>query len=268
MSALTLTGLGGFLLLVLVVVVVAVILLSRTRVSAPSAAPGQSVSESAFWADFANLRQRLRKRRPCSYPKCPNQEGWLCAYAATSERCKVVLCDDHVVMIDNLPFCTRHAAVLHQQREKEARAKRLLENPAASRDDLVVELLKEVCRRLEKDIVAVLNAAAAGRGELKVSWDQTVGESWDGPKRLGWQKSWGLHNASAYLIRVIVRIGTDEPPTATMLINQRVVFERVPDWIAVQVVGRQPTQQDYDRFVEDAINALRAGIIGQMAPLA
>ena len=257
-------ALGVFLIVVVVAVLVGTIALSRTR-SGQAALPGHSVSESAFWNDFAEVRARLRRRRPCQHPGCVRKDGWLCAFGDSGGHCKVILCDDHVLMVENMPFCAHHAAVIHQQRHAEELARRAQET--GTREDLVVQLLKEICRRVEPGLLAILSEMTQDKPELTISAEGGVGEAWEGIRRLGWQRTWGVHNVGGYVLRVIVRVGTDEPPTASALVNKQICLSRVPDWIAAQVAGRAPTVDDYSRFEADLLAGVRAAITGQLAPL-
>jgi hypothetical protein len=168
-------------------------------------------------------------------------------------------------MLDNLPFCAHHAAVIHQQRHAAELSRRAQET--GSREDLIVQLLKEISRRVEPGIIAILNEVTHGKPELAISAEGGVGEAWEGIRRLGWQRTWGVHNAGGYVLRVIVRVGTDEPPTAYALVNKQICLARVPDWVAAQVAGRAPTVDDYGRFEADLLAGVRAAITQQLAPL-
>lgn len=199
----------------------------------------------------------------CSYPSCPEQEGWLCSYREKSgRRCETRWCKKHIELVGGNTYCHRHAGVVRALSPTEGSILEVKSQP--SLDDRAVPLLNQLCEAVDADITKLLTECAAGRSDIQVARQKTVQEVWVDQERVAWQVSWGLSTSRGYLLRAAIRVGVPEPPVVQAVVANHVIFQDVPYWISRRMRGEPAEASDHKRYVTNLTEAVDQAVRDRM----
>src|SRR4030088_2275202 len=182
----------------------------------------------------------------CTYSDCQERRGWACAYKdLTGRECKSWWCRRHIQFIERTPFCPRHASVIRALAPTANTIFEIKNRPAV--DDRALPLAALVAEDVDKDVTELVRRRYQNRKDVTLARDRTVRQTWSGRNEVAWERSWAALKSQGYLIRIAVRVSTDEPDTVQLLIGNTVVFKEVPDWISRRREGEPPDHGDRAR---------------------
>jgi hypothetical protein len=183
----------------------------------------------------------------CTYSDCQERRGWACAYTdLTGRKCNSWWCRRHIQFIERTPFCPRHASVIRALAPTANTIFEIKNRPAV--DDRALPLAALVAEDIDKDVTELVRRRYQNRKDVTLARDRTVRQTWSGRSDVAWERSWAALKSQGYLIRISVRVATDEPDTVQLLIGNTVVFKEVPDWISRRREGEPPDHADRARF--------------------
>jgi len=183
----------------------------------------------------------------CTYSDCQERRGWACAYTdLTGRKCNSWWCRRHIQFIERTPFCPRHASVIRALAPTANTIFEIKNRPAV--DDRALPLAALVAEDIDKDVTELVRRRYQNRKDITLARDRTVRQTWSGRSDVAWERSWAALKSQGYLIRISVRVATDEPDTVQLLIGNTVVFKEVPDWISRRREGEPPDHADRARF--------------------
>jgi predicted Ser/Thr protein kinase len=183
----------------------------------------------------------------CTYSDCQERRGWACAYTdLTGRKCHSWWCRRHIQFIERTPFCPRHASVIRALAPTANTIFEIKNRPAV--DDRALPLAALVAEDIDKDVTELVRRRYQNRKDITLARDRTVRQTWSGQKDVAWERSWAALKSQGYLIRISVRVATDEPDMVQLLIGNTVVFKEVPDWISRRREGEPPDHADRARF--------------------
>ncbi|TAN35101.1 hypothetical protein EPN29_00295 [bacterium] len=191
----------------------------------------------------------------CTYSDCQERRGWACAYKdLTGRECKSWWCRHHIQFIERTPFCPRHASVIRVLAPTANTIFEIKNRPAV--DDRALPLAALVAEDLDKDVTELVRRRYQNRKDVTLARDRTVRQTWSGRNDVAWERSWAALKSQGYLVRISVRVTTDEPDTVQLLIGNTVVFKEVPDWISRRREGEPPDHADRARFGKKLFGAI------------
>ncbi len=191
----------------------------------------------------------------CTYSDCQERRGWACAYKdLTGRECKSWWCRRHIQFIERTPFCPRHASVIRALAPTANTIFEIKNRPAV--DDRALPLAALVAEDIDKDVTELVRRRYQNRKDITLARDRTVRQTWSGRSEVAWERSWAALKSQGYLIRIAVRVATDEPDTVQLLIGNTVVFKEVPDWISRRREGEPPDHADRARFGKKLFTAI------------
>jgi hypothetical protein len=191
----------------------------------------------------------------CTYSDCGERRGWACAYKdLTGRECKSWWCRRHIQFIERTPFCPRHASVIRALAPTANTIFEIKNRPAV--DDRALPLAALVAEDVDKDVTELVRRRYQNRKDVTLARDRTVRQTWSGRNDLAWERSWAALRSQGYLVRIAVRVTTDEPDTVQLLIGNTVVFKSVPDWISRRREGEPPDHADRARFGKKLFHAI------------
>jgi predicted Ser/Thr protein kinase len=191
----------------------------------------------------------------CTYSDCQERRGWACAYKdLTGRECKSWWCRRHIQFIERTPFCPRHASVIRALAPTANTIFEIKNRPAV--DDRALPLAALVAEDIDKDVTELVRRRYQNRKDVTLARDRTVRQTWSGRNEVAWERSWAALKSQGYLIRIAVRVSTDEPDTVQLLIGNTVVFKEVPDWISRRREGEAPDHADRARFGKRLFGAI------------
>src|SRR5579872_5481830 len=183
----------------------------------------------------------------CTYSDCNERRGWACAYKdMTGRKCSSWWCRRHIQFIERTPFCPRHASVIRALAPTANTIFEIKNRPAV--DDRALPLAALVAEDVDKDVTELVRRRYQNRKDVTIARDRTVRQTWSGRTDVAWERSWAALKSQGYLIRIAVRVATDEPDMVQLLIGNTVVFKEVPDWISRRREGEPPDHADRARF--------------------
>jgi predicted Ser/Thr protein kinase len=183
----------------------------------------------------------------CTYSDCQERRGWACAYTdLTGRKCNSWWCRRHIQFIERTPFCPRHASVIRALAPTANTIFEIKNRPAV--DDRALPLAALVAEDIDKDVTELVRRRYQNRKDITLARDRTVRQTWSGRSDVAWERSWAALKSQGYLIRISVRVSTDEPDTVQLLIGNTIVFKEVPDWISRRREGEPPDHADRARF--------------------
>ena len=191
----------------------------------------------------------------CTYSDCNERRGWACAYKdLTGRECKSWWCRRHIQFIERTPFCPRHASVIRALAPTANTIFEIKNRPAV--DDRALPLAALVAEDVDKDVTELVRRRYQNRKDVTLARDRTVRQTWSGRNDVAWERSWAALRSQGYLIRIGVRVTTDEPDTVQLLIGNSVVFKSIPDWISRRREGEPPDHADRARFAKKLFHAI------------
>ncbi len=183
----------------------------------------------------------------CTYSDCSERRGWACAYTdMVGRKCNSWWCRRHIQFIERTPFCPRHASVIRALAPTANTIFEIKNRPAV--DDRALPLAALVAEDVDKDVTELVRRRYQNRKDVTIARDRTVRQTWSGHNDVAWERSWAALKSQGYLIRIAVRVTTDEPDVVQLLIGNTVVFKEVPDWISRRREGEPPDHADRARF--------------------
>src|SRR5260221_3374336 len=117
-----------------------------------------------------------------------------------------------------------------------------------------------VAEEIDKDVTELVRRRYQNRKDVTLARDRTVRQTWSGRNEVAWERSWAALKSQGYLVRIAVRVSTDEPDTVQLLIGNTVVFKEVPDWISRRRDGAAPHHGDRARFGKPPVGAVHAHV--------
>ena len=191
----------------------------------------------------------------CTYSDCGERRGWACAYKdLTGRECKSWWCRRHIQFIERTPFCPRHASVIRALAPTANTIFEIKNRPAV--DDRALPLAALVAEDIDKDVTELVRRRYQNRKDVTLARDRTVRQTWSGRNEVAWERSWAALKSQGYLIRIAVRVATDEPDNVQLLIGNTIVFKEVPDWISRRREGEPPDHADRARFGKKLFSAI------------
>ncbi|MGH7903163.1 MAG: hypothetical protein ACREPA_03415 [Candidatus Dormibacteraceae bacterium] len=199
----------------------------------------------------------------CRWPDCPKAASWRCGYRdGTGRRCDY-WCDEHLERDGDHTWCRRHSNTI---RRLSARAGTIYEiKSVAQLDDRGPNLVASLAEELGPEVRAMLIRYYGEMAGHQIVSDPAIRESrttkpapgsqeGDGHaadqlrEESGWQIGWGACTSQGYVWRASLRVTRQEPPVVQLVINSRVVYAAVPDWIAGRERGPAGDGQDRVHF--------------------
>jgi tRNA A-37 threonylcarbamoyl transferase component Bud32 len=191
----------------------------------------------------------------CTYSDCQERRGWACAYKdLTGRECKSWWCRRHIQFIERTPFCPRHASVIRALAPTANTIFEIKNRPAV--DDRALPLAALVAEDVDKDVTELVRRRYQNRKDVTLARDRTVRQTWSGRNEVAWERSWAALKSQGYLVRIAVRVTTDEPDMVQLLIGNTVVFKEIPDWISRRREGEPPDHADRARFGKKLFSAI------------
>src|SRR6195256_3438595 len=224
--------------------------------------PVEAISNEIAVAEEEEHRQPMPARsdghKPagvCTYSDCQERRGWACAYKdLTGRECKSWWCRRHIQFIERTPFCPRHASVIRALAPSANTIFEIKNRPAV--DDRALPLAALVAEVVDKDVTELVRRRYQNRKDVTLARDRTVRQTWSGRNEVAWERSWAALKSQGYLVRIAVRVSTDEPDTVQLLIGNTIVFKEVPDWISRRREGEPPDHADRARFGKKLFGAI------------
>src|SRR5947209_10642489 len=183
----------------------------------------------------------------CRWSDCNEKRGWACAYKDLQGReCRTWWCRRHITFIERTPFCPRHASVIRALSPTANTIFEIKNRPAV--DDRALPLAALVAEDVDKDVTELVRRRYQNRKDVTSARDRTVRQTWSGRNDVAWERSWAALKSQGYLIRIAVRVASDEPDIVQLLIGNTLVFKEIPDWISRRREGEPPDHADRARF--------------------
>jgi predicted Ser/Thr protein kinase len=183
----------------------------------------------------------------CTYSDCQERRGWACAYTdLTGRKCNSWWCRRHIQFIERTPFCPRHASVIRALAPTANTIFEIKNRPAV--DDRALPLAALVAEDIDKDVTELVRRRYQNRKDVTLARDRTVRQTWSGRNEVAWERTWAALKSQGYMIRISVRVTTEEPDVVQLMIGNTVVFKEVPDWISRRREGEPPDHADRARF--------------------
>jgi len=174
--------------------------------------------------------------RKCLRTDCQQAGAWACAYRdSDGNTCETAWCAQHVVFVDEEPYCARHAAVIRALATSAATNWALRERPPV--DDRAMPLAASLREVIDSDVREMLRHRLQAAGAIQVVADGDVRRvqrndtTW-------WEVSWAALRERECLVRVDVRVD-GRAATVAALVNDMVAFESPPEWIGTSDAGAQ-----------------------------
>src|SRR5437016_3988016 len=152
----------------------------------------------------------------------------------------------HSQVFDRTPFCPRHASVIRALAPTANTIFEIKNRPAV--DDRALPLAALVAEDVDKDVTELVRRRYQNRKDVTIARDRTVRQTWSGRNDVAWERSWAALKSQGYLIRIAVRVASDEPDIVQLLIGNTLVFKEIPDWISRRREGEPPDHADRARF--------------------
>ncbi len=227
--------------------------------TAPPIPPTPPPPRTNFKIRFPGSRRKAAKEDleagGCTYAGCPAREGWPCGYTdPTGNRCDTWWCKDHIVFLENMPFCPRHANVLRALSTTAGTIREIKVLPSVH--DRSLPLAHMVAEDVDKDLTELLRRRYQGRPDVNVSADPAVRQNWVTRADLAWERNWSAVQHQGFLTRITLRVTTQQPDVVTVVIGNNIVFNEVPDWIARRRDGGPPDEADRARFAARIVEAV------------
>jgi hypothetical protein len=169
----------------------------------------------------------------CGERTCPERAEVACRYVDRAGRaCLTAWCAKHHEVVDEVPYCRRHAGVMSA-----LGAGTEVGAPLPDVDNRTPSLMHWVVRGLDADLTTLLEGMAdPQKGERVVT--EGVQER-PGRKRepTRWASSWMLCDNSAVSLRVTVEITESSDPEVVVRVGRDVVASQVPPWITRRARG-------------------------------
>lgn len=208
---------------------------------------------------FARFRRRYGEGE-CSFSGCPNQQGWVCAYAeGPGLRCGRRFCADHTTMLNGKPYCPRHASVVKALATTNGTIHEVKRPPGVN--DRAVPLLALIAGDVDGRVTGLLAQLYEERPEVRVAARRSVQEVHIDFDRVAWQKSWTAYTANGFESVVSVRVGITEPPVVQALVGDHMVFQGTPDWIVRRHRGEPPDKNDRPNFSNRLVGSVQAELV-------
>jgi hypothetical protein len=172
----------------------------------------------------------------CSERGCDSHIAVPCTYIdRRGLACETGWCEDHMVLIDGLPLCRRHASVLRAISEAER-----LTPP--DRNNRAPSLVEWVAEDLDGDIRAELD-------RVKLPGDQFYAEpahlAHIGPARVrAWVRSWKLMDHTGFSHWVTVDVPEASQTEIAVRVDGNVVAHTEPPWIKARRDGVTLTPEE------------------------
>lgn len=191
----------------------------------------------------------------CWHTGCNANEGWACTYVDASKRqCETWWCKQHVVWVEDRPFCPRHASAVKALAVTAGTIREIKHLPAV--DDRALPLAALVAQDVNKDFTELLRRRHQGRKDVRIAVDPTVRQHFINRTELAWERSWAALRGNGYLNRIAVRVVTSQPDSVQLVIDNAVVWSAVPDWITRHREGDQAEPGDRARFRSQLVQVL------------
>src|SRR5258708_40148748 len=109
---------------------------------------------------------------------------------------------------------------------------------------------------IDKDVPDIARRRYQNRKDVTLARDRTVRQTWSGRNEVAWERSWAALKSQGYLVRIAVRVSTDEPDTVQLLIGNTGVFKEVPDWLSLRREGEAADHADRARVGKRLFGAI------------
>ncbi len=180
----------------------------------------------------------------CGRSGCSERAVWRCDYVDRLGRTCHTWCARHVVFDGRRHWCQRHANVV---RRVLARAETIYDpGVLPDIDDRMPHLVWLIVEEMDGLLrTALTGSPVAGAFDLitdpavrsvvladqRLIADPTGAIIHESRRRRSWQRGWGVVAPTGYLRRISVRSISAEPPVIDLLVDSRVAWEGVPEWI-------------------------------------
>ncbi len=196
----------------------------------------------------------------CTVSYCTSRTTWQCAYTdATGAICGTHWCADHLLVVDRVPFCRRHAGVAGLLL---SRVGTLLEMPIPRVDDRSLPLLLRIAAQLDERVVALLHHLYRERYDVEIAPHATIRGYSEQGQPMGWQAQWAATLTTGHQTVIGVRTSLGEPPRVAITRDRHVLREGIPDWIL---------ERDEDRWNgagdPEFVDALFGALVGSFSGL-
>jgi len=167
--------------------------------------------------------------------------------------CNTAWCAEHVVMVDGLPLCRRHAGVVRAIGTESDRLQSLpdLENRAPS-------LVNWVAQQVDADVRGILERYADGSSIIDQSAILPVGHA----ARRAWTRHWKVLSHTGFDVRISLTVAESDDTTVRAAVDGTVVSEAEPPWIASRRTGAalspEEDAEERARFHRALIEAVEA----------
>jgi len=231
-------------------------LVSRLRHPLPEVPLREQSAPGSPTGGFARFRRRYGEGK-CSFAGCPNQQGWVCAYAeGPGARCGRRFCSDHTTMLNGRPYCPRHASVVKALAATNGTIHEVKRPP--SLDDRAVPLLALITDDVGGRVTGILKELYEDRPDVAVAARSSVQEVHIDFDRVAWQKSWTAYTSAGFETVVSLRVGITEPPVVQALVGDHMVFQGTPDWIVRRRRGEAADKRDRPNFADRLVGSVHA----------
>jgi hypothetical protein len=194
----------------------------------------------------------------CTVASCTNTDVTPCAYVDRRQRpCNTAWCAQHVVMVDGMALCRRHAGVVRAIGTEPDRLVSLpdLENRAPS-------LVSWVAHDVDPDVRKLLERYADTGTTIDESAIFPLGHV----TRRTWTRHWKVLSHTGFDVRISLMVAEAEDTTVRASVDGTIVAELEPPWIARRRSGLtlSPEEDEAERarFRRELIDAVAAHLAG------
>ena len=194
----------------------------------------------------------------CTAASCTNTDVTACTYVDRRQRpCNTAWCTQHVVMVDGMALCRRHAGVVRAIGTEPDRLASLpdLENRAPS-------LVSWVAQDVDPDVRQLLERYAGTGTTIDESAIFPLGHV----TRRTWTRHWKVLSHTGFDVRISLMVAEAEDTTVRVSVDGTVVAELEPPWIARRGSGQalSPEEDEAERalFRRQLIDAVQSRLAG------
>ncbi len=226
----------------------------------PNAPPPQTAhSLRNLITAIAHGRPRDDGMGGCAYSGCSAGQGWACAYVdAKGAQCTTWWCRKHVIFMDAVPFCPRHANVIRALAATAGTIREIKHRPAV--EDRALPLAAMVAEDCDRDLSELVRRRYGNRQGVRLANDKTIRQTWEGRGEVAWERSWAALRDQGYLTRIAIRVSAAEPDTVKVAVGPTQIFSAIPDWISRRREGHAPDPADRARFRARVVDAVLQGL--------
>jgi hypothetical protein len=190
----------------------------------------------------------------CTAASCTSAEATACAYVDRRQRrCGTAWCSQHVVMVDGMPYCRRHAGVVRAigSGSEQLHSPPDLENRAPS-------LVSWVAQDVDADVRGILRLHADSGSVIDESGIMPTGHV----SRRAWTRHWKVLSHTGFDQRVSLTVTEADDTVVRASVDGTVVIEIEPPWIASRrsgvVLSAEADALEREEFHRQLIEAVAA----------